>query len=85
MEVAQVARFISYLLYLLAWLIIARSIISWFPNIQGNTFVQILRQITDPILVPLQRIVPRVGMFDFTPTIAIIVLFVLAAAIRQVA
>lgn len=84
MEVAQVARFISYLLYLLAWLIIARSIISWFPNIQGNTFVQILRQITDPILVPLQRIVPRVGMFDFTPTIAVIVLFVLAAAIRAV-
>lgn len=79
----QFALFISYLLYLLAWLIIARSIVSWFPNIQGNPLVQILRQITDPILIPLQRIVPKVGMFDFTPTVAVIVLFVLAAAIQR--
>jgi YggT family protein len=80
----QFTLFVSYLLYLLAWLIIARSILSWFPNIQGNMFVQVLRQITDPILIPLQRIVPRFGAFDFTPTIAVIVLFVLAAAIRSV-
>ncbi|MBI4220774.1 MAG: YggT family protein [Chloroflexi bacterium] len=80
----QFALFLSYLLYLLAWLIIARSILSWFPNIQGNIFVQILRQITDPILLPLQKVVPRVGMFDFTPTIAVIVLFVLAQAIRSI-
>ncbi|MBI4306959.1 MAG: YggT family protein [Chloroflexi bacterium] len=80
----QFALFFSYLLYLLAWLIIARSIMSWFPNIQGNIFVQILRQVTDPILIPLQKVVPRVGMFDFTPTIAVIVLFVLAAAIRSI-
>jgi YggT family protein len=81
----QVALFISYLLYLMAWLIIARSILSWFPNIQGNIFIQVLRQITDPILVPLQRIVPRVGMFDFTPTVAVIVLFVLAAYVGTLA
>jgi YggT family protein len=80
----QVALFISYLLYVLAWLIIARSILSWFPNIQGNMLVQVLRQITDPILVPLQRVVPKFGMLDFTPTIAVIVLFVLAEAIRQI-
>ena len=47
--------------------------------------MQILRQITDPILVPLQRIVPKVGMFDFSPTIAVIVLFVLAQVIRNYA
>lgn len=77
------ALFISYLLYLLAWLIIARSVLSWFPNIQRNILVTILRQITDPILIPLQRVVPRFGMFDFSPTIAVIVLFVLAAAIQR--
>lgn len=80
-----VALFIAYLLYLLGWLIIARSILTWFPNVQGNFLVQLLRQITDPILVPLQRIVPKVGMFDFSPTIAVIVLFVLAQVIRAYA
>lgn len=81
----QFALFISYLLQVMAWLIIARSILSWFPNIQGNPLIQVLRQITDPILVPLQRIVPRVGMFDFTPTVAVIVLFVLSAYVGTLA
>ncbi|MBM3958850.1 MAG: YggT family protein [SAR202 cluster bacterium] len=75
--------FISYLLQLLGFLIIARSLLSWFPDIQGNMLVQILRQVTDPILLPLQRIVPRVGMFDFSPMIAVIVLFFLAELIRS--
>jgi len=35
--------------------------------------------------VPLQRIVPRVGMFDFTPTVAVIVLFVLSAYVGTLA
>lgn len=80
-----VALFIAYLLYLLGWLIIARSILTWFPNVQGHFLVQVLKQITDPILVPLQRIVPKVGMFDFSPTIAVLVLFVLAQVIRAYA
>jgi YggT family protein len=81
----QFALFISYLLQVMAWLIIARSILSWFPNIQGNPLIQVLRQITDPILVPLQRIVPRLGMFDFTPTVAVIALFVLSAYVGTLA
>lgn len=74
--------FLSYLLQVLGFLIIARSLLSWFPDIQGNPLVQIVRQVTDPILLPLQRIVPRVGMFDFSPMIAVIVLFLLAEYIR---
>jgi len=35
----QFALFISYLLQVMAWLIIARSILSWFPNIQGNPLI----------------------------------------------
>ena len=67
---------------MLGFLIIARALLSWFPNIQGHILVQIVRQLTDPMLVPLQRVVPRVGAFDFTPMIAVIVLFTLARFIR---
>ena len=35
---------------------------------------EILHQITEPILGPIRKIVPPLGMFDFTPMIAIFVL-----------
>lgn len=72
---------IGLVLYILGWLIIARSLMSWFPNARGNPIVDALFAVTDPILVPLQRIVPRIGFIDITPMIATIILFILAAAL----
>jgi len=43
----------------------------------------VLDQITEPILSPLRRIVPRIGMIDITPLVAIILLQVLAQAVAQ--
>jgi YggT family protein len=42
-----------------------------------------LDQITEPILAPLRRIVPRIGMIDITPLVAIILLQFLGQAIAQ--
>jgi YggT family protein len=58
--------------------IFARAIISWFPVNPGNRLVVSLYQITEPILEPLRRIIPRIGMFDITPMVAIILLQVAA-------
>ena len=38
----------------------------------------ILYRVTEPFLAPLRRIIPRVGMFDFTPLAAIILLQLIA-------
>ncbi len=77
----NVLPLIGLVLYIMGWLIIARSLTSWFPNARGNPLVDILYQLTDPILVPLQRIVPRIGVIDISPMIATIILFVLASAL----
>ncbi len=71
----------STLVFLLQIAIFARAIISWFPVSPGNPLVVLLNQITDPILRPLRRVVPRVGMFDLAPMIAIVVLVVVGRAI----
>lgn len=39
--------------------------------------VNILYQVTEPILAPLRRIIPKVGLFDLTPMVAIILLQVI--------
>ena len=38
----------------------------------------ILYRITEPVLSPLRRIIPRAGMVDFTPLVAIILLQLIA-------
>ncbi len=63
-------------------MIVARALLSWFPDTRNNQMVQILHQITDVILQPISRVVPRMGMIDLSPMIAILVLVVLSAAIR---
>ena len=65
---------IRYLCEVLSLVIIARVIVSWFSRSPTNRLAIILYQLTEPFLAPLRRIIPRVGMFDFTPVVAIILL-----------
>ena len=58
-------------------IILLRVIVSWiFPG-STNMLIVILYRLTEPILAPLRRIIPRVGMFDFSPLVAIILIQVI--------
>jgi len=65
---------IRILCEILTVVIILRAILSWFMTNPTNRLVIILNHITEPILAPLRRVVPRAGMIDFTPMVAIILL-----------
>ncbi len=67
-------RFLQLLCEVLTMAILLRAILSWFSPRPTNILVNILHQITEPILAPLRRIIPRVGMLDFTPLVAILLL-----------
>ena len=78
--------FITVLVWVLIAAIFARVLLSWIPMGDGsqlNPLVAIIYQITEPILAPLRRIIPRIGIFDLTPTIAIIILYVILNVINQ--
>ena len=66
------------LCWVLTLAILARAIISWFSPSPTNRLAIILYQVTEPFLAPLRRIIPRVGMFDFAPLAAVILLQLLA-------
>lgn len=69
--------FIDMLVTVLIWAIIIRAVLSWFPISPRNPALVVVLQITEPILAPLRRIVPRLGMLDITPMVAIVLLVVL--------
>jgi len=72
--VAFLFYLIGLLCRVLTFAIIARAIMSWFSPRPTNRLAIILYQVTEPVLSPLRRIIPRVGMIDLTPLAAIILL-----------
>lgn len=59
----------------LNWLIIARILISWFPHDPNHPIMRFIYEITEPVLAPFRRIMPRTTMpVDFSPIIAVLVL-----------
>ena len=83
-----VAGILLWLIQLLIYAFIARAIISWlFMAGVRNEFVMRLNQalgtLTEPLIAPLRRIIPPLGMFDITPLVAIIGLIALRAIIRS--
>ncbi len=70
----DILYFIRILFDVLTMLILLRVIVSWYLPRSTNILVVILHRVTEPILAPLRRIIPRVGMFDLTPLAAIILL-----------
>ena len=74
MTLALLVNFIDLLFQALSFAIIARALLSWFNLGPSHPLVRILYDITEPILAPLRRVVPMIGMFDITPIVALILL-----------
>jgi YggT family protein len=77
---------VVYVLYqflsLVELLVIARVILSWVASpASQNPVVQLIRSATDPILEPIRSILPRTGMFDLSPMVALFAIYVLQSLI----
>jgi YggT family protein len=69
-----VRSIIASLLGAYALIILIRSLLSWAPYRPGTPLGQVQRalaRITDPVLDPIRRALPRSTMLDFSPMIAI--------------
>lgn len=77
-------NFFDLLFTLLTFAIIARALLSWIPIDPYHPVAVFLNQITEPILAPLRRYIPSIGMMDITPIVAIILLQILNALVRNV-
>jgi YggT family protein len=75
---------ICALLLVLLVVIWARVILSWFPLRPGTAMASVYRvliDVTEPVFSPLRRILPPMGMFDLTPFIVSVIVFVVRSAI----
>jgi len=85
-KAGNVKAIIGYILYALISVyilfIFIRFIGSWFVFTR-NTFLDFVQRVTDPILIPAQRIIPTVGMFDISAMLVLLLLGFLQTIIHS--
>lgn len=69
--------FIRYLSQLLVLLVIVSVILSYFMD-PYHPIRRSIDSVVEPLLAPIRRIVPLIGMLDFSPLILIILIQVLS-------
>jgi YggT family protein len=74
-------NFASILLSILNVLIFVRVLLSWFPIDPNNPIIRVLFDLTEPVLAPFRKVIPRIGMFDLSPLACLLVLNFLQQAI----
>ena len=70
-----VGQFISILAPILYVALLARVIMSWInvgPSSPIYPLATIVYQVTEPILAPIRRVLPKFGMFDLSPMVALL-------------
>ncbi len=79
--------FVGFVLYgllsLLVLFIFIRFLASWFVFTR-KTFLAFVMRVTDPIMLPVQRLIPPIGMFDISAMIVLIVIGFLQSLVLNI-
>jgi YggT family protein len=76
---------ISDVAQVLALLIIVRVVLTWIPSVDsGHPVIRTIIRITDPILLPIRRVVPPLGGIDVTPIAALLLIEIVRTLLIRV-
>jgi YggT family protein len=70
-------NFLAILLQILLVAILVRVVLTWFPVDPSNPIIRVVFEVTEPVLAPFRRVIPRIGMFDLSPIAAMLVIQVI--------
>jgi len=82
MILVYLIRLIDIAAQLLILLVIASAVLSYFLPPYHQVRLAIDR-IVDPMLMPIRKVVPLIGMLDFSPLILIILIQILSSALTN--
>lgn len=69
-----IATIVDFAIEVYTWLIFARIILSWIRINTYNPVVKFIYETTEPVLGFFRKIIPPVGMIDFSPIAAFFVI-----------
>ncbi len=83
----NVKAFVGFVLYgllsVLILFIFIRFLSAWFVFTR-NTFLGFVQKVTDPILLPVQRLIPPIGMFDISAMLVLLLIGFLQTIVLRI-
>jgi len=80
--IRALATVVNVVLSIYYWLILIRALISWVNPDPYNAIVQFLYRATEPVLEPIRKILPPMGI-DLSPIVAFLVIIFFKGFIVQ--
>lgn len=78
--ISYVARLVNILANFLILLVIVKVVLSYVMD-PYHPVRRTIDNLVEPFLAPIRRVVPLIGMFDFSPLILIILVQILSSAL----
>lgn len=84
--IAYIYNFIHFAFEIYYLMVLANILLSWFPFVRGNAITVFIYEMTEPYLRIFRRILPPSPRMpiDFSPVIAIFVLYMLESLVMRV-
>lgn len=78
-------NFVRFLLLAFEFMVIGRVLLSYVEQDprRRSTVGQLLVAITEPVLAPIRNVLPKGGMFDFSPLVVILLLGAIIQALPR--
>lgn len=83
-----IVSFVNLLASVLWIALIGRVVVSWLnigPSSGLYPITALIYQVTEPILAPIRRVLPRFGMLDLSPMVAIILITIVQRVLKAAA
>ena len=81
--IGAIVHLLNLVINILIILLVVRALISWVSPDPYNPIVQFLYRATEPILRPIRGIIPFRSRIDFSPMIAIVILYCIQSFLIQ--
>ena len=79
----QILQILLMALQILTYALLGRALLSWVDPRQQWAISRILAEVTDPVIAPLRRVIPPIGMIDLSFIVAILLIQVLQRLLIQ--
>ena len=82
---ATLVNDVATLLDIYALCILAWALLSFFPGGQGSALGRLLDDLVMPVIRPLRRVLPTMAGMDFSPLLAIVLVYAVAGVLQGLA
>jgi YggT family protein len=80
---SSIASFVNLVITVLSLAIVGRALLSWFDPGMKTMVGRLLRDVTEPIIAPIRQVMPRMGMLDLSPIVALVLLQLISRLVNQ--